>query len=93
MRLLFYAGAALPQSTWERLEAVARRSGARPPWFTSAWGATETSAAVTSVHWRIERAGCIGLPLPGTEIKFVPNGGKLEMRVRRRGIPRLSRCA
>jgi feruloyl-CoA synthase len=82
MRLLFYAGAALPQATWERLEAVARDCGAEPPWFTSAWGATETSPLVTSVHWRIGRAGCIGLPAPGTEVKFVPNGGKLEMRVK-----------
>jgi feruloyl-CoA synthase len=30
----------------------------------------------------LERAGCIGLPLPGIELKFVPNGPKLEMRVR-----------
>jgi feruloyl-CoA synthase len=37
---------------------------------------------VTSVHWAIERAGCIGAPLPGIELKFVPNAGKLEMRVR-----------
>jgi acyl-CoA synthetase (AMP-forming)/AMP-acid ligase II len=51
-------------------------------WFTSAWGATETSPALTSVYWPIDRAGCIGGPLPGVEIKFVPNGGKLEMRVR-----------
>jgi feruloyl-CoA synthase len=34
------------------------------------------------VHWRIERAGCIGNPLPGVELKFVPNGGKYEMRVK-----------
>ena len=54
----------------------------RPVWFTSSWGATETSPAITSVHWPIERAGCIGAPLPGIELKFVPNAGKLEMRVR-----------
>jgi feruloyl-CoA synthase len=34
------------------------------------------------VHWRIDRAGCIGAPLPGIELKLVPNAGKLEMRVR-----------
>lgn len=79
---LFYAGAALPQSTWERLETLARSVREKPVWFTSAWGATETSPAITSVHWRIDRAGCIGLPLPGSEVKFVPNGGKLELRVR-----------
>jgi len=79
---VFYAGAALPQSVWERLEKVAARVRERPVWFTSAWGSTETSPAATEVHWPIERAGCIGLPLPGVELKFVPNGGKLEMRVR-----------
>ncbi len=79
---VFYAGAALPQSLWQRLEAVARKVRDRPVWFTSAWGATETSPAATEVHWPIERAGCIGLPLPGVDLKFVPNGGKLEMRVR-----------
>jgi feruloyl-CoA synthase len=82
LEAVFYAGAALPQSIWERLEAVALKVRERPVWFTSAWGATETAPAVTSVHWRIERAGCIGLPLPGAELKFVPNGTKLELRVR-----------
>jgi len=82
LKALFYAGAALPQSSWSRLEAIAARVRPDPVWFTSAWGATETSPLVTSVHWRIERAGCIGLPAPGMELKFVPNGGKLEMRVR-----------
>jgi feruloyl-CoA synthase len=79
---IFYAGAALPQSTWERLQKVAASVRDDPVWFTSAWGATETSPAVTSVHWQIERAGCIGLPLPGAEVKFVPNGEKLELRVK-----------
>ena len=79
---VFYAGAALPQSVWERLEGVARRVRERPVWFTSSWGATETSPAITSVHWRIDRAGCIGAPLPGIELKLVPNAGKFEMRVR-----------
>ncbi|HEX5684290.1 MAG TPA: feruloyl-CoA synthase [Ideonella sp.] len=79
---LFYAGAALPQSLWRRIETVAGRVRERPIWFTSSWGATETAPAVTSVHWAIDRAGCIGAPLPGAELKFVPSGDKLEMRVR-----------
>ena len=79
---VFYAGAALPQSLWARLEAVVAKVRNRPLWFTSSWGATETAPAVTSVHWRIDRAGCIGLPLPGVELKLLPNGGKLEIRVR-----------
>jgi len=82
---LFYAGAALPQSLWQRLEGVVRKvrgPEGRPVWFTSAWGSTETAPALTSVYWPIERAGCIGGPLPGVALKFVPNGGKLELRVR-----------
>ena len=79
---VFYAGAALPQSLWHRLEVVAARTRTRPVWFTSSWGATETAPAVTSVHWRIDRAGCLGIPLPGVELKLVPSGDKLEMRVR-----------
>ncbi|WP_293996056.1 feruloyl-CoA synthase [Sphaerotilus sp.] len=79
---VFYAGAALPQSLWSRLEAVVAQVRDRPLWFTSSWGATETAPAVTSVHWRIDRAGCIGLPLPGIDLKLIPNGGKLEIRVR-----------
>jgi feruloyl-CoA synthase len=79
---IFYAGAALPQSLWERMVAAAARVRARPLWFTSAWGATETAPAVTTVSWPIDRAGCIGAPLPGVALKFVPNAGKLEMRIK-----------
>lgn len=82
LRMVFYAGAALPQATWERLETVAARVSAEPVWFTTSWGSTETAPAVTTAHWKLDRAGVIGLPLPGTELKFVPNGEKLEMRVR-----------
>ncbi|SEB24199.1 feruloyl-CoA synthase [Variovorax sp. YR216] len=83
LRLVFYAAAALAPSTWERLEAVARRARpTRPLWLTTSWGATETSPAITTAHWRLDGAGCIGAPLPGIELKLVPNGDKLEMRVK-----------
>jgi len=82
LQVVFYAGAPLTQATWSRLEAVAARVRSLPVWFTTSWGATETAPAVTSAHWKLDGAGVIGLPLPGTELKFVPNGEKLEMRVR-----------
>jgi feruloyl-CoA synthase len=83
LRLAFYAAAALAPSTWQRLEAVAQRvRPTRPLWLTTSWGATETSPAITSAHWKLDGAGCIGAPLPGLELKFVPNGEKLEMRVK-----------
>lgn len=80
--LVFYAGAALPQSLWERMEAVSIAARGEPVMMVSAWGSTETSPLVTSVHFPIPRAGVIGLPAPGVELKLVPNAGKQEMRVR-----------
>jgi feruloyl-CoA synthase len=80
--LLFYAAAALPQKSWERLEAVSRLARGSPVTMVSAWGSTETAPLATSVHFPIPRAGVIGLPAPGTELALVPVGDKLEMRVR-----------
>jgi len=82
LRLIFYAGAALPQDLWERLEAVSvRTTGHRVPMSTS-WGTTETAPLATAAHFLLDRAGNIGLPAPGCEMKLVPSGGKLEIRVR-----------
>ena len=83
--LLFYAAAALSQPTWERLEAVSRKTRGSKVTMVSAWGSTETSPLVTQVHFEIDRAGVIGLPAPGCELAFVPSGStgqKLEMRVK-----------
>ncbi|RDI28986.1 trans-feruloyl-CoA synthase [Pseudacidovorax intermedius] len=83
LRLAFYAAAALSPATWQRLHALAERvRPGQPLWLTTSWGCTETSPAITSAHWTLDGAGCIGNPLPGMEVRFVPNGGKLEMRIR-----------
>ena len=79
---IFYAAAALPQNLWERLEALSVATRGEKVVMTSAWGATETAPLVTGVHFPIDRAGVIGIPAPGSEIKMIPNAGKLEMRVR-----------
>jgi feruloyl-CoA synthase len=80
--LMVYAGAALPQNLWERMQvlAVAER-GVRLP-LISAWGSTETAPMATGVHYAVDRAGIIGLPVPGCELKLVPAAGKLEVRVK-----------
>jgi feruloyl-CoA synthase len=83
--LVFYAAAALSQPTWERLEAVSKKTRGSKVTMVSAWGSTETSPLVTQVHFEIDRAGVIGLPAPGCELAFVPSGStghKLEMRVK-----------
>jgi feruloyl-CoA synthase len=82
LKMVFYAGAGMPDATWRRLEAVAGKVRDEPVWFTTSWGSTETSPAITFANWRLGGPGVIGLPLPGATVKFLPNGGKLEMRVK-----------
>ena len=82
LKLIFYAAAALPQNLWEKLEDLSIRERGKRTILVSSWGATETAPMVTSVHYEIERAGVIGLPAPGTEVKMVPNENKMELRVR-----------
>jgi feruloyl-CoA synthase len=79
--VLFYAAAALPQNLWDRLKILARTEG-RAPAMLSAWGSTETAPLATSVHFPMQRAGVIGLPVAECELKLVPSAGKLEVRVR-----------
>jgi feruloyl-CoA synthase len=80
--MVFYAGAALPQNLWERLEKLALEEKGGALSMISSWGSTETAPSAAAVHYPIERAGVIGLPNPGCELKLVPAAGKLEVRVK-----------
>jgi feruloyl-CoA synthase len=76
-----YGGATLSSDIYDRMQALAiAETGHRMP-LTTMYGATETQG-VTVVHWVTERVGLIGLPLPGITLKLVPNGTKLEVRVK-----------
>jgi len=79
---IFYAAAALPQDLWERFENLSMAALGRKIAMTSAWGLTESAPLATGVHFPIARAGVIGLPVPGTELKMLPSAGKLELRLR-----------
>jgi feruloyl-CoA synthase len=80
--LIFYAAASLPHPLWERLEALSMQARGEHVLMLSAWGSTETAPMATAVHFPIRRAGVIGLPAPGTEIKLAPVFGKHELRVK-----------
>ena len=81
MRYVGYGGATLSQDIYERIQKLAiAATGMRIP-LTTMYGATETQG-VTVVHWLTEKVGLIGLPLPGITLKLVPNGTKLEVRVK-----------
>ncbi|MEH3035523.1 MAG: AMP-binding protein [Sphingomonas adhaesiva] len=78
---LGYGGATLSDDVARRIQALAvAETGRRIP-LTTMYGATETQG-VTVVHWITERVGLIGLPLPGTTLKLVPSGAKMEVRVK-----------
>lgn len=83
LRRTNYAGARLPDSVFDRIQAAAVRSiGSRIP-FVSAFGSTETAAAVTVTHWCADSAGVIGLPHPGVTVKLLPmTDQRYEIRVR-----------
>jgi len=81
LRVIFFAAAALPQELWERIERLAARHGGTAT-MTTSWGASETAPAATSAHFASGRADCIGVPLPGVELKLAPVGDKLEIRVK-----------
>ncbi len=80
--VVFYAGAALPPHLWERLDTLAvKHRGKRLP-ILSSLGSTETGPVASFCHWPAADIGGVGLPVPGCALKLVPDGGKLEMRVR-----------
>jgi feruloyl-CoA synthase len=80
---MFYAGATLPQHLWDALTDIARCERPHdPPSMISSWGLTETAPGSLALNRHDAEIGNIGPPMPGQEVKLVPNGGKLEIRVR-----------
>ncbi|AKU12625.1 feruloyl-CoA synthase [Azoarcus sp. CIB] len=82
LKLIFYAGAALPQHLWAELENLSEESTGRRVTMVSSWGSTETAPLATDCHFQAVRSGVIGVPVPGVELKLVPSADKLEVRVR-----------
>jgi feruloyl-CoA synthase len=79
---LFCAAAALPQTTRDRLNALAQSAAGRTVPIIGGWGSTETAPCSTAVYFENTNAANIGVPLPGTLIKLVPNQGKRELRIK-----------
>ena len=82
LKVLFYAGAGLNQTTWDDLTQLAIETTGERIIFLSSLGSTETSPLALACTWDFDKAGNIGLPCPGVELKLVPNDGKLEARLR-----------
>ncbi len=82
LKVLFYAGAGLNQTTWDDLTRLAVETTGERIIFLSSLGSTETAPLALACCWDFDRPGNIGLPAPGVELKLVPNEGKLEARLR-----------
>jgi feruloyl-CoA synthase len=82
LKVLFYAGAGLNQTTWDELTQLAVETTGERIIFLSSLGSTETSPLALACSWDFDRPGNIGVPTPGVELKLVPNEGKLEARLR-----------
>ncbi len=82
LTLVAYGGASLPDDLWQRLRAMSIETTGRKVMLLTGWGSTETAPTATSVFWDIDKPGVIGLPLPGVQVKMVPAGSKMELRVK-----------
>jgi feruloyl-CoA synthase len=82
LKVMFYAGAALAQHVLDAFEELAVKTAGERIVFMSSLGSTETAPAALACSWHSERAGSIGVPLPGVTLKLVPRDGKLEARLK-----------
>ncbi len=80
VKMFFYAGAALAQPVWDSLyESQEREVGERIV-MTTGLGMTESGPFAIFVTNPNVKAGDLGVPTPGMEIKLVDMDGKTEVR-------------
>lgn len=82
LRLMYYAGAGLSQPVWDELRELAVESCGERIVMLTGLGSTETGPAALFPYWEEDRAGHVGLPAPGVELKLVKAGEKTEARLR-----------
>jgi feruloyl-CoA synthase len=82
LKMMWYAGAALSGPVFEHMRRLAVMECGEEIMMTSGIGSTETAPSATFANWYSHVSGNVGVPLPGIEMKLVPAGAKLEMRLR-----------
>jgi feruloyl-CoA synthase len=82
LRLMYYAGAGLSQPVWDELQELAVESCGERILMYTGLGSTETGPSALFPYWEEDRAGHVGLPAPGVELKLVKAGQKTEARLR-----------
>jgi len=81
-RVLFYAAAALAQHVKDELDELAVAACGERMILVTGLGATETAPMAICRTWDSPLSTAIGVPVPGVEAKLVPQGDKLEVRVK-----------
>ena len=82
VKAFMFAGAGLSQSVWDRLDHHAERTVGERVRMITGLGMTETAPSCTFAVGTDVKAGWIGLPVPGVEVKLVPQADKTEIRFR-----------
>ncbi len=82
LKLLYYAGAAMAQHTWDDLKAAALRTTGEEILLATGLGATETAPFALFQTEPQASPGNIGVPAKGITLKLVPSDGKWEARVK-----------
>ncbi|HEX9720769.1 MAG TPA: feruloyl-CoA synthase [Ramlibacter sp.] len=80
VRMFFYAGAALAQPVWDTLHEVQEREIGERIVMGTGLGMTESAPFAVFITNPNVKAGYLGVPTPGLELKLVPTDGKIEVR-------------
>ena len=80
VRMFFYAAAALSQPIWDALHECQEREIGERIVMCTGLGMTESGPFALSVNSADVKAGDLGVPTPGLEIKLVDMDGKIEVR-------------
>ncbi len=82
VRMFFYAGAGLAQPVWDALHRVQEQEIGERIVMGTGLGMTESGPFALFITSPDVRAGDLGVPAPGVELKLAPSGDKLEARYR-----------
>ncbi|MGV8833929.1 MAG: feruloyl-CoA synthase [Devosia sp.] len=82
LKVMQYAGASLAQHVWDGLDSAAQAATGERIRIITGYGSTETAPFAFTTTWTVDRAGLVGLPAAGMEVKLVPSAEKLELRLR-----------
>jgi feruloyl-CoA synthase len=82
LKVLWFAGAALSQPVFDEMQELAEAASGERIMFLTGLGCTETAPMAIARMWQSQDSTNMGVPVPGVELKLVPNEGKLEARVK-----------